>query len=270
MSWDGPLAVLINRGSASASEIFAGAIQDYGRGLVIGETTFGKGTVQNLVDLDRWPANERARFGQVKLTIAQFFLPGGSSTQNKGVVPDIRFPVTVDASEFGESTYDNALPWTRIAAVPHVRYGNFALLVPKLDALHDARMAGNKEFGWWAQDVAEFRAEQAKKYVSLNETERRAERDKQEAKRKQRQLERKTLGLDLDPLAADSADDGLQAGERDIVADAAREKAAEQRPDPLLREAAAILADAVQLLHDDEQLSAKVLPGAKTAGHWAD
>src|SRR3546814_9648035 len=82
----------------SASEIFAGAIQDYGRGLVIGETTFGKGTVQNLVDLDRWPGNEGKRYGQVKLTIAQFFLPDGSSTQNKGVVPDIAFPVMVDAS----------------------------------------------------------------------------------------------------------------------------------------------------------------------------
>ncbi|MDQ3510381.1 MAG: S41 family peptidase, partial [Pseudomonadota bacterium] len=89
LAWEGPLAVLINRGSASASEIFAGAIQDYGRGLVIGETTFGKGTVQNLVDLDRWPANESPRFGQVKLTIAQFFRVSGSSTQNKGVVPDV-------------------------------------------------------------------------------------------------------------------------------------------------------------------------------------
>jgi carboxyl-terminal processing protease len=83
VAWDGPLAVLINRGSASASEIFAGAIQDYGRGLIIGETTFGKGTVQNLVDLDRWPANEDTQFGQVKLTIAQFFLPGGSSTRHR-------------------------------------------------------------------------------------------------------------------------------------------------------------------------------------------
>ncbi|HKN78490.1 MAG TPA: S41 family peptidase, partial [Lysobacter sp.] len=97
VAWDGPFAVLINRGSASASEIFAGAIQDYGRGLVIGETTFGKGTVQNLIDLDRWPANEESRFGQVKLTIAQFFRVSGGSTQHKGVVPDIRFPVTVDA-----------------------------------------------------------------------------------------------------------------------------------------------------------------------------
>ena len=270
VSWDGPLAVLINRGSASASEIFAGAIQDYGRGLVIGETTFGKGTVQNLVDLDRWPANEGQQFGQVKLTIAQFFLPGGSSTQNKGVVPDIRFPVTVDASEFGESTYDNALPWTRIAAVQHTRYGDFTTLLPKLDALHDVRVAKDKEFQWWSQDVSEFRAEQAKKYLSLNETERRAERDRQDAKRKQRQVERKALGLDLDPLADDSGDDGLQAGERNVALDAAREKAAEKRPDPLLRESAAILADAVRLLNGDRQLSAQVLPESRVPGHWTD
>jgi carboxyl-terminal processing protease len=270
VAWDGPLAVLINRGSASASEIFAGAIQDYGRGLIIGEPTFGKGTVQNLVDLDRWPANETARFGQVKLTIAQFFLPGGSSTQNKGVVPDIAFPVTVDASEFGESTYDNALPWTRIAAVNHTRYGNFSPMLGKLDALHDARIATDKEFQWLSQDVAEFRAEQAKKYVSLNETERRTERDKQEAKRQQRQTERKALGLDVDPLADSSADDGLQAGERDIAADVAREKAAEDRPDPLLRESARILADATTLLAQDQQLTAQVLPETGRALHWAE
>ena len=269
VSWDGPLAVLTNRGSASASEIFAGAIQDYGRGLIIGETTFGKGTVQNLVDLDRWPSNEQTHFGQVKLTIAQFFLPGGSSTQNKGVVPDVRFPVSVDATEYGESTYDNALPWTRIAAVPHVRYGNFAPMLPQLDALHGARVAKDKEFQWWSQDVAEFHAEQAKKYISLNEAERRVERDKQDAKRVQRQAERKTLGLNLDPLADAATDDGLQSGERDIAADAAREKLADKRPDPLLRESASILADATGLLVKDQKLTVQVLPETKIATHWA-
>lgn len=270
IAWEGPLAVLINRGSASASEIFAGAIQDYGRGLVIGETTFGKGTVQNLVDLDRWPANEEPRFGQVKLTIAQFFRVSGGSTQNKGVVPDISFPASVDASEFGESTYDNALPWTRIASVPHTSYGNFAPLLPKLESLHTARVANDKEFQWWSDDVAQFRAERAKKSISLNENERRAERDTEDAKRKQRQSERKALGLDLDPLADDDIDDGLAASERDIAKDAAREKLAENRPDPLLRESAAILADAVRLLDNDGKLSAQVLPTAVQPGHWAD
>jgi len=269
VAWDGPLAVLTNRGSASASEIFAGAIQDYGRGLIIGETTFGKGTVQNLYDLDRWPTNEQTHFGQVKLTIAQFFLPGGSSTQNKGVVPDVRFPVSVDATEYGESTYDNALPWTRIAPVAHVRYGNFAPILPQLDALHTARVAKDKEFQWWSQDVAEFRADQAKKYVSLNETERRVERDRQAAKEVDRQAQRKLLGLDADPLADDAADDGLQVGERDILAETAREKAAEKRPDPLLRESAAILADATNLLVNDQHLTAQVLPESQLPTHWA-
>ncbi len=269
VAWDGPLAVLINRGSASASEIFAGAIQDYGRGLIIGETSFGKGTVQNLVDLDRWPMNDGKRFGQVKLTIAQFFLPGGSSTQNKGVVPDIKFPVTVDATEFGESTYKNALPWTRIAAVPHTRYGDFSPLLPQLETLHGARIAQDKEFQWWSEDIAQFREEVAKKSISLNEASRRADRDRDAAKRKQRQEARKAMGLDLDPLSEDT-DDGLTSGERDIAKDAAREKAAEKRPDPLLRESAAILADAVQVLGRDQPLSAQVLPESKVSGRWTE
>ncbi len=270
VTWDGPLAVLINRGSASASEIFAGAIQDYGRGLIIGETSFGKGTVQNLVDLDRWPMNSEQRFGQVKLTIAQFFLPGGSSTQNKGVVPDIAFPVSVDATEFGESTYDNALPWTKIEQVKHTQYGNFASLLPRLRTAHETRVAADKEFQWWSEDIAQFRTETAKKWISLNEAERRVERDRDAAKRKARQEARKTMGLDLDPLADDSDDDGLTSNERDIVKDAQREKAAEKRPDPLLRESAAILADAMRVLNDDRQLSAQVLPESNGKGRWTE
>ena len=270
VAWDGPLAVLTNRGSASASEIFAGAIQDYGRGLVIGETTFGKGTVQNVVPLDRWPAAEKERFGQVKLTIAQFFRVSGSSTQHKGVVPDLAFPASVDASEFGESTYDNALPWTRIAAVPHTNYGNFAPILPQLEAMHAQRVRADHEFQWWQEDVDKFRAEMDKKYISLNEAERRAERDKQQEQRKQRQQVRKELGLPLDPLAEDSADDGLTGNERDIIKDAEREKAAEKRPDPLLKESASILSDAVNLLEKDQPLSAQVLPQSTGPGRWAD
>ena len=270
VAWDGPMAVLVNRGSASASEIVAGAIQDYGRGLIIGETTFGKGTVQNMVDLDRWPANEEPRFGQVKLTIAQFFRPGGSSTQNKGVVPDVAFPVSVDAGEYGESTYDNALPWTRIAAAPHVQYGNFAGLLGKLDARHDARIAKDVEFQWWVEDVAQFREEAAKKSVSLNEGERRAERDKFDAQRKQRAEQRKRLGIARDPVLDDVSDDGLLADERNAAQDAARDAAAKKVTDPLLRESAAILGDAIGLLGADAKLAAQVLPQARSAGHWTD
>ena len=269
VAWDGPLAVLINLGSASASEIVAGAIQDYGRGLIIGETSFGKGTVQNMVDLDRWPANEEARFGQVKLTIAQFFRPGGSSTQNKGVVPDVAFPTSVDAGEYGESTYDNALPWTRIAAAPHMQYGNFAGLLGKLGARHDARVAKDVEYQWWVEDVAKFREERARKSVSLNEAERRAERDKFDGLIKQRAAQRKALGIERD-AQLDTSDDGLQANERDVAKDVAREEAAKKSRDPLLRESAAILGDAIGLLGADAKLAAQVLPQASSAAHWTD
>ena len=271
VAWDGPLAVLVNRGSASASEIVAGAIKDYGRGLIIGENTFGKGTVQTMVDLDRWPANETPRFGEVKLTVAQFFRPDGSSTQNKGVEPDVAFPTSVDAADFGESTYPNALPWTRIAAAPHVRYGNFAPLLPQLDALHQARAAKDVEYQWWVEDVRRFREEQAKKSISLNEAERRAERDKFDAQRKQRAEERKRLGLQQDPLLDARPDDGLAADERNVADSVAREEAAKKATDPLLRESAAILSDAIGLLGKDAGLAAQVLPATRNAaGHWAD
>ena len=267
--WNGPLAVVVNRGTASASEIVAGAVQDYGRGLVIGETTFGKGTVQNLVDLDRWPGKNKTHFGQVKLTIAQFFRPDGSSTQLKGVEPDIHFPVTVDADDFGESKEDNALAWSRIPAAPHVRYGDFSAIEPQLEALHAARIKADPEFQWLLQDLAEFRAQRAKTSISLNEAERRAERDKDQAKVVQRQAERKRLGLALDPLAEDSSDDGLALGERDIAKEAARAKQAEKRPDPLLRESAAILGDTLQVLSANPALARQVLPQSIDARHWA-
>ncbi|PNS08399.1 carboxy terminal-processing peptidase [Solilutibacter silvestris] len=268
VTWAGPLAVLVNRGTASASEIVAGAIQDYGRGLIIGETTFGKGTVQNLVDLDRFPSTRKTQFGQVKMTIAQFFRPSGSSTQNKGVEPDIHFPVTVDASNFGESMYDNALPWSSIPAAPHQQYGVFGSILPQLDASHEARIKSDREYQWLLEDLAEFKALKAKHYLSMNEGERRAEREKNETKLKTRQAERKRLGLPLDPLADDATDDGLAGSERDIAKEAAREKLAENRPDPLLRESAAILTDAMGLLAHDSRLASQVLPQSGNAVTW--
>lgn len=272
IAWDGPLAVLINRASASASEIFAAAIQDYGRGLIIGEPSFGKGTVQNLIDLDRWPRNETARFGQVRLTVAQFFRPSGGSTQHKGVVPDIRFPVTIDASEFGESSYDNALPWTQIAPAQYPRLGDFGPLLPLLSARHESRVAGDREFQWWSEDVAEYRKQRERKEISLNEAVRKAERDRDEARRKAREEARKAMGLETTPALA-AGDDGLQADERDVVADAAAEEAEENRPDPLLRESAAILADAIGLLRRDGQLAGRVhaqVQAERRGAAWVD
>ncbi len=266
--WTGPFAVLVNRGSASASEIFAGAIQDYGRGLILGEDTFGKGTVQNLIDLNRITRTSPPQFGQVKLTIEQFFRVDGASTQIKGVVPDIAFPASPNAKEFGESTYDNALPFTRVAAASYRVLNHFAALVPKLVALHDARVAAasDHEYQWLMQDYAQYREQADKKTLSLNLAERMAERDKDAAKRKQREAERKKFGLEAGMARAD---DGLDADERDIAAEAARDKAAQDRVSPLATEAAAILGDAIDLLGADPNLAQTVLSG-RAHGAWAN
>jgi carboxyl-terminal processing protease len=255
VAWDGPLAVLVNRASASASEIFAGAIQDYGRGLIVGEPTFGKGTVQNLVDLDMF-ARENPGLGHLKLTVAQFFRIAGGSTQHTGVLPDIDFPVTWDASEYGESVYQNALPWAAIAPAAFESYGDFEPLVPLLKARHEARVATDTEFQWWVEDVNEYRAQRADKRISLNEAVRRAERDRQQARREAREEARKALGKQTEEQVA-SLDDGLQADERPIEADAV---AAEDAPDALLRETAHLLVDAIDLLRADAKLAARVIP----------
>lgn len=114
VAYDGPLAVLMNRFSASASEIFAGAIQDYKRGIVVGETSYGKGTVQNLIDLERFMSSGKGQLGQLKLTLAKYYRVNGSSTQHLGVVPDIALPSVYSAEEYGESSQPYALPWDQI------------------------------------------------------------------------------------------------------------------------------------------------------------
>jgi carboxyl-terminal processing protease len=263
VAWDGPLAVLVDRSSASASEIFAAAMQDYGRALIIGEPTYGKGTVQTL-----YPDAPDARVGQLKFTIAQFFRIDGSTTQHDAVVPDLQFPVTLDASEYGESTYDNALPATRIPAARYDSYADFTGLLPLLRQRHESRITGDREFQWWREDVAEYRAQRERGTLSLNEAVRRAERDRNEARRQAREAERRELGLESP--GNDRADDGLQADERNIAESAAQEEAARQRIDPLLREAAAVLSDAVELLESDRQLSNQVLPDTRQARVWAN
>ena len=265
--WTGPLAVLVNRSSASASEIFAAAIQDYGRGLIIGEPTFGKGTVQGLLPLPPERGAEGGKYGTAKITSQQFFRIDGGTTQNAAVTPDLQFPVTADATEFGESTYDNALPFTRIEPAKYVSVGNFKPIVGKLLVDHKARIAIDREFQWWSEDVAEFRIERDKKSLSLNESVRSAERDRMEAKRKARGAERKALGLaDAGPQ---SNDDGLQANERDVKLQVAEEEAAKKRPDPLMRESAAILADTISILKASPVLTTQVLV-TKNDKIWAN
>jgi carboxyl-terminal processing protease len=189
MTWSGPLAVLVNRNSASASEIFAAAIQDYGRGLIVGEPTFGKGTVQSLYDMDQVQGNETPIYGELKMTIAQFFRVNGGSTQLRGVTPDIQFPVTGDFAQNGEQSFDNALPWTSIDPANYKPTGDLKSLVPLLAARHDARAAQDKPWLAYEADVADVRKLREDKTISLNEAVRRKERDDQEAKRRERHPE---------------------------------------------------------------------------------
>ena len=135
--YDGPLAVLVNRGSASASEIFSGAIQDYRRGVVIGESTFGKGTVQNIIGLDRYIRNPDYNLGQIKMTLAKFYRVSGSSNQRVGVSPDIQFPSLYAAEDFGEASRENALPWDEIDGAPYQKTNNVSEeLLDHLSALY--------------------------------------------------------------------------------------------------------------------------------------
>jgi len=257
MAWDGPLAVLVNRGSASASEIFAAAIQDYGRGVIIGEPTFGKGTVQNLVDLDEVTQQEKPVYGELKMTMAQFFRINGGTTQLRGVTPDITYPDTGDGTEFGESAFPNALPWNSIAPADYARLGDLKSLIPLLATRHEQRAEKDADWQLLVDERREVRKLREQKTVSLNEASRRAERDAQEARRKTREAALRQAAGGGDPAVTD---DGLQSDERSVKSDVAREKELKDRRDVALQEAAHILADEIALIRSDTKLAAQVLP----------
>ncbi|MFS8045896.1 carboxy terminal-processing peptidase [Rhizobium sp. BR 314] len=238
-AWTGPVGVLINRGSASASEIFAAAIQDYGRGVIIGEPSFGKGSVQTVVNLDQIAHNSKPKFGELKLTVAQFFRVNGGTTQLRGVTPDINLPGLSDPKTFGEASFDNALPWTEVKPAKYAPSANLPALLPELQKLHDARVKGDRDFQRFVEDVAVLKQQREKQSLSLNETERRDEMNTQAKRLKSR--EQINDGVD------NSEDDGLQANERSLSADIALEKARKNAKDVLLNEAAAIVADEANL-----------------------
>ncbi|MGH8415665.1 MAG: carboxy terminal-processing peptidase, partial [Gammaproteobacteria bacterium] len=180
--YTGPLAVLVNRLTASASEIFAAAIQDYHRGIVVGATTYGKGTVQRLIDLNRFiPGNQDA--GQLKLTVDKFYRVNGASTQRKGVTPDIALPSPIDPKEFGEETQDDALPWDQIASADYtpLQLGIPAAL-PKLDKLHVERIAHDPAWALFLDGIQQLQTQRNEKSVSLllsMREKQRAEHDRQ-------------------------------------------------------------------------------------------
>jgi carboxyl-terminal processing protease len=299
LAWDGPVGVLINRSSASASEIFAAAIQDYGRGLVIGEPSFGKGTVQTLVNLDRYSQNDKPRFGELKMTVAQFFRINGGTTQLRGVTPDISLPSMSDPESFGESSYDNALPWVAIKPAIYIPAGELKEIVPLLDKKHEVRVSKDKDFQYLAEDIALVKKQRKDNTISLNEAVRRKERDQQEARAKLREARLLSLvaspddpvlipdakealnkAISAKPANANAkaarqvvavkgalrTDDGLQGDERSLSAELDAEKAAKAAKDVLLNEAVHILADEVGLLKTDTRLASRVLPYAADAG----
>jgi carboxyl-terminal processing protease len=178
ISYPGPLAVLVDRNSASASEIFAGAIQDYRRGIIIGEPTFGKGTVQNVIDLNRFIKESNEDHGRLKTTIAQFFRVSGGSNQHKGVVPDIIFPTAEDSSDQGERAYKNALPWDQVKPA---RYYPTSAPIDRFEIAkveHEKRIKQNKLFQLLMDDLNVKREASDKKEISLLESKRKTEREK--------------------------------------------------------------------------------------------
>ena len=196
VAWDGPLVVLVDRFSASASEIFAGAIQDYGRGVVVGQTTYGKGTVQNLYPLDRYAVGADSTFGQLTVTIGKYYRVTGESTQHRGVQPDIRLPSAIDENEIGESVRDHALPWDRIAAVPFNRDAALKQAVSPLAQLHDKRVASDPDYQLLLKDIGIYETARAQKFISLNMEKRKAERTELDAQRLDNEnARRRTLAL---------------------------------------------------------------------------
>lgn len=239
----GPLVVLVNRLSASASEIFAGAIQDYSRGLVIGSQSFGKGTVQSVTDVKE---------GQLKITESKFYRVSGDSTQHRGVIPDIELPILVDKEEVGESAYDNALVWDQIRSAPHAKYFDFSLLIPELKKLHNDRSKSDPDLLYILDQKAMIEENKNKKTISLNEKVR--IKEKEELELRAMSLEnkrRKSKGLELYKTIEDyrSAEEKDEEQEEEALANEPI-NSIDTEGDALLIETGNILADFIKLFNN--------------------
>lgn len=184
VAYDGPLVVMTNRLSASAAEIVAGAVQDYGRGLVVGSTTFGKGTVQALRELNH---------GQLKLTEAKFYRISGASTQHKGVEADINFPNIFQGGDIGESSLENALPWDTISPARYLPYSGFSRQLPILKLKSQQRQAANPDFQYLNAQITLADSLRKETSISLNEAKR---------KKEQEELDNKRLAIENERRAA--------------------------------------------------------------------
>lgn len=248
--YEGPLAVMINRLSASASEIFAGAIQDYGRGIVVGEQSFGKGTVQSLVPLQE---------GQLKITESKFYRISGGSTQHKGVLPDIDYPSVFDPAQIGESALDNALSWDQISPARFNRYQDYNTILPGLMARHQQRAANDPDYRYLEDQVEMAREARKVSALPLQESGRLAMRDEQEAKAlaiENRRRSAKGLAT-LESLASanDDAEDAMTPSEQTTTtsepsSESPEDTREEATADVLLLETGRILVDSVAMRPD--------------------
>lgn len=233
VAYTGPLAVVINRLSASASEIFAGAIQDYRRGIIIGETSFGKGTVQALQPLS---------MGQLKYTAAMFYRVSGESTQHRGIIPDILYPSLYDASRIGESVHENALPWERIDAVEYHPLNVGEDILTQLIDRHQERMAHDPDYIYLTEMKQYLDSVRKQTAVSLSEEERVAERDRAEKTRTEiENRRRQALGLPMIEKTEAPADPPEPEDEMENDDEPGK-------PDPVLVEAGNALIDFMECL----------------------
>ena len=240
--YEGPLVVLINRLSASASEIFAGAIQDYERGIIVGDRSFGKGTVQTLTPLTE---------GQLKITESKFYRISGDSTQHRGVVPDVNFPTLFDTEEIGESALDHALNWDQINSVRHRRYDDLSTVLPHVTELFKERSHSNPDFIFLEDQIALAADARKVDRLPLQEEARLALRESQKDRALQIENKRRKAKGE-EPLA--SLEEDEEEADAETIEDADSEDSAElasetedEAPDVLLTEAGNVLVDALVL-----------------------
>jgi len=264
MAWDGPMVLMVNKLSASASEIFAAAMQDYGRALIVGNQTYGKGTVQNIIQLKDYIRDPEVKVGQLKITRGQFFRINGGSTQNRGVIPDIEFPPTPGIEKYGESSYENALPWNSIASSDYTMFDDLSDEISLLKQRHIERSAVNFEFDFLKKEIELYEKEKDDITVSLSLTERErrvAERKARKEARKEKRAAMLAAVENHNPLLGQvtllfdsneelkSAD--TLAAEQAAAEEAAAEEAEAEEEEPFvdfrLHETARILADFIDI-----------------------
>lgn len=231
-----PVAVLIDRLSASASEIFAGAIQDYNRGLIVGSPSFGKGTVQGLQALNH---------GQIKLTEAKYYRISGESTQHRGVVPNITLPSLYDADEIGEASLTNALNWDTVAPLPYKSYGNLDSLVQKVLPTHKERVANDPDYRFYNEQLVLNEKYRNLESLSLNESSRKKQREEDKQARLGIENQRR-VAKGLEPLdTLDKEDDEESESEEESDDKDENKDDADSRADFFLTETANILLDSI-------------------------